>query len=66
MADFRCSIIEQNFTGMLLKIQGLELWTRFIGDFNASNLLAVFGAAELLEAEVKEVLTILSDLHPVA
>jgi UDP-N-acetylmuramoyl-L-alanyl-D-glutamate--2,6-diaminopimelate ligase len=66
MADYRCGILEQGFEGMNLKIQGDEVWTRFIGDFNASNLLAVFGASELLGATKKEILTILSDLHPVA
>jgi UDP-N-acetylmuramoyl-L-alanyl-D-glutamate--2,6-diaminopimelate ligase len=65
MADFRCSIIEQGFEGMELKIQGEEIWTRFIGDFNASNLLAVYAASELLGAAKKEILTVLSDLHPV-
>lgn len=66
MADYRCGIIEQGFEGMGLKIQGEEVWTRFIGDFNASNLLAVYGASELLGAKKKEILTILSDLYPVA
>jgi UDP-N-acetylmuramoyl-L-alanyl-D-glutamate--2,6-diaminopimelate ligase len=66
MADFRCNIIEQGFEGMALKIQGEEVWTRFIGDFNASNLLAVYAATELLGAAKKEILTILSDLFPVA
>jgi UDP-N-acetylmuramoyl-L-alanyl-D-glutamate--2,6-diaminopimelate ligase len=66
MADYRCNIIEQGFEGMALKIQGEEVWTRFIGDFNASNLLAVYAASELLGAAKKEILTILSDLYPVA
>jgi UDP-N-acetylmuramoyl-L-alanyl-D-glutamate--2,6-diaminopimelate ligase len=66
MADYRCGIIEQGFEGMGLKIQGEEIWTRFIGDFNASNLLAVYAASELLGAAKKEILTILSDLFPVA
>jgi len=66
MADYRCGIIEQSFEGMGLRIQGEEVWTRFIGDFNASNLLAVFAASELLGASKKEILTILSDLHSVA
>ena len=66
MADYRCNIIEQGFEGMGLKIQGEEVWTRFIGDFNASNLLAVYAASELLGAAKKEILTILSDLHPVS
>ena len=66
MADFRCNLIEQSFEGMGLKIQGEEVWTRFIGDFNASNLLAVYAASELLGASKKEILTIMSDLHPVS
>ncbi len=65
MADYRCKIIEQGFEGMHLKIQGEEVWTRFIGEFNASNLLAVYAASELLGAAKEEILTILSDLHPV-
>jgi UDP-N-acetylmuramoyl-L-alanyl-D-glutamate--2,6-diaminopimelate ligase len=65
MADYRCGIIEQGIEGMALKIQGEEVWTRFIGDFNASNLLSVYAASELLGASKKEILTILSDLHPV-
>jgi UDP-N-acetylmuramoyl-L-alanyl-D-glutamate--2,6-diaminopimelate ligase len=65
MADYRCTIIEQGFEGMGLKIQGDEVWTRFIGDFNASNLLAVFAASDLLGAARKEILTVLSYLHPV-
>jgi UDP-N-acetylmuramoyl-L-alanyl-D-glutamate--2,6-diaminopimelate ligase len=66
MADYRCSIIEQSFGGMGLKMQGEEIWTRFIGEFNASNLLAVYAASDLLGASQKEILTILSDLHPVS
>jgi UDP-N-acetylmuramoyl-L-alanyl-D-glutamate--2,6-diaminopimelate ligase len=66
MASFRCAIIEQDFNGMGLRIQGEEIWTRFIGDFNASNLLAVYGASVLLGASEREVLTILSDLRSVA
>ena len=65
MADYRCIIIEQGFEGMALKIQGKEIWTRLIGDFNASNLLAVYAASELLGADKKEILPILSDLYPV-
>src|SRR5664280_3851007 len=65
MADYRCNIIEQGFEGMALKIQGEEIWTRLIGDFNASNLLAVYAASELLGADKKEILPILSDLYPV-
>ncbi|MGB8489613.1 MAG: UDP-N-acetylmuramoyl-L-alanyl-D-glutamate--2,6-diaminopimelate ligase [Bacteroidales bacterium] len=65
LADFRCGIIEQDFGGMGLRIQGEEVWTRFTGDFNASNLLAVYAASELLGAGKKEILTVLSELTPV-
>ena len=65
IADFRCNIIEQGFEGMLLKINGTEVWTHFIGDYNASNLLAVYGGAILLGASREEVLRILSTLRPV-
>jgi UDP-N-acetylmuramoyl-L-alanyl-D-glutamate--2,6-diaminopimelate ligase len=65
-ADFRCTLVEQSFEGMLLKMMGEEVWTRFVGDFNASNLLAVCAASELLGADRKKILTILSDLTPVA
>jgi len=65
MTDFRASIIEQRFEGMGLRIDGEELWTRFIGDFNASNLLAVYAASVLLGASKKDVLTILSGLYSV-
>ncbi|NMC37989.1 MAG: UDP-N-acetylmuramoyl-L-alanyl-D-glutamate--2,6-diaminopimelate ligase [Bacteroidales bacterium] len=65
MADYRCNIIEQDFTGMGLRIQGEEVWTKFIGDYNASNLLAVYAASELLGAGKQEILTILSDLSHV-
>ena len=65
IADFRCNVIEQDFSGMDLRIQGEEVWTRFIGDYNASNLLAVFAASELLGGNRKEILAILSDLRSV-
>jgi UDP-N-acetylmuramoyl-L-alanyl-D-glutamate--2,6-diaminopimelate ligase len=65
MADFRCNIVEQGFEGMLLRINGRDVWTHFIGDYNASNLLAVYGAAVLLGGTIEEVLTILSTLRPV-
>jgi UDP-N-acetylmuramoyl-L-alanyl-D-glutamate--2,6-diaminopimelate ligase len=51
---------------MGLRIMDEEVWTRFVGDYNASNLLAVYGASSLLGAERNELLRILSDLTPVA
>jgi UDP-N-acetylmuramoyl-L-alanyl-D-glutamate--2,6-diaminopimelate ligase len=47
-ADFSGKIIESDFSGMLMQIDGQEIWFRLIGDFNASNILAVYGAAFLL------------------
>jgi len=66
MASFRGSITEQGFEGMLMKINGTEVWTRFLGDYNASNLVAVYGGSVLLGAGKEEVLTALSTLVPVA
>lgn len=63
MADHRCRIIEQSFEGMLLNIDGTELWTRLIGAHNAYNLLAVYSAALALGAEKEELLVALSQLE---
>ena len=65
MADFRGRIIETHPDGMLLSIDGKELWVHFLGRFNASNLLAVYGAARLLGADRDEVLQAMSMLVPV-
>lgn len=65
MADFRCKVIENHFDGMLLNIDGQETWTRFVGLFNASNLLAVYATALQLGQEKQEVLAIISNLQPV-
>ncbi len=65
MADFRCKVIENHFDGMLLNMDGSEIWTRFVGKFNASNLLAVYTTAIQLGQNKEEVLTIISDLQPV-
>ncbi|WP_372752015.1 UDP-N-acetylmuramoyl-L-alanyl-D-glutamate--2,6-diaminopimelate ligase [Labilibaculum sp.] len=64
-ADFRCQILEKHFTGMLLEMDGVEIWTKFIGDFNAHNLLAVYGAARLLNQNKEEVLKAISELKSV-
>ncbi len=65
MADFRVKIIESLFEGMHLEINGNEMWTPFIGRFNASNLAAVYGSAILLGWDTQEVLVNLSKLNPV-
>jgi UDP-N-acetylmuramoyl-L-alanyl-D-glutamate--2,6-diaminopimelate ligase len=65
MADFKARIIESHFSGMLLNIDNTEVWTRFIGEFNASNLLAVYACARLLGLGKDEILTCLSQMDTV-
>ncbi|MBN2164740.1 MAG: UDP-N-acetylmuramoyl-L-alanyl-D-glutamate--2,6-diaminopimelate ligase [Marinilabiliaceae bacterium] len=65
MADFKARVIENQFEGMHLEIDGNEIWTPFIGRFNVSNLLAVYGASILLGHNKDEVLVALSKLKPV-
>lgn len=66
MADFRGKIMENHFDGMLLQIDQKQVWTHFIGEFNAFNLLAVYGAAILLGQKQEEVLAVLSNLTSVS
>ena len=65
MADYRCRILEQQFEGMLIMIDETQVSTRFVGDYNAYNLLAVYGAALLLGAAKIEILAVISNLYPV-
>ncbi|WP_347838652.1 UDP-N-acetylmuramoyl-L-alanyl-D-glutamate--2,6-diaminopimelate ligase [uncultured Draconibacterium sp.] len=65
MADYRCKVIESHFDGMLLKMDEQEIWTRFVGLFNASNLLAVYASAVELGQDKNEVLTAISNLKSV-
>jgi len=65
MADFKVKVIESHFDGMLISIDGKEVWTHFVGNFNAYNLLAVYGTAISLGADKDEVLRIISMLQPV-
>ena len=64
-ADFKGKIIENRFDGMLLNIDGEEVWVKLIGGFNASNILAVYGVASLLGYEKMDVLKVISSLNPV-
>lgn len=65
MADFKAKVLENQFSGLVLTINGHEVWTRLIGDFNAYNLLAVFAVAQCLEEDAQDVLTVLSALESV-
>lgn len=64
-ADYKAQILENQFTGLLLKMNGNELWVRLIGNFNAYNLLAIYATAELLGLEQMETLQLLSTLESV-
>jgi UDP-N-acetylmuramoyl-L-alanyl-D-glutamate--2,6-diaminopimelate ligase len=64
MADHRARIVENQLTGLHLNIDGHDLYARLIGEFNASNLLAVYTTAILLGEAPLNVLTALSDLEP--
>ena len=65
IADFKAKIIECHFEGMYLDINGKEVGVQFIGKFNVSNLLAVYGAAVMLGKKPEEILVILSTLKSV-
>ena len=65
MADYRARILECHFEGMYLEIDGNEVGVQFIGKFNVSNLLAVYGAARMLGKEPQDILVAMSTLHSV-
>ena len=62
-ADHTCKILEQSIDGMLLRIDGTEVWTRLVGEHNAYNILAIYSAALALGADREEVLVGLSKLQ---
>ena len=66
MADFRCKVLEMLFDGMLLRVNSHDVWVKFLGRFNAYNLLCVYGAAVLLGSDEQEVLQALSALTSVS
>ena len=66
MADFRARILECHFEGMYLEIDGHEVGVQFIGKFNVSNLLAVYGTAIMLGQKPEDILVVLSTLKSVS
>jgi len=66
LADFKAKVLESHFEGMQLDINGREVSVQFIGLFNVSNLLAIYGAACLLGKNPEDVLVVLSTLRPVS
>jgi UDP-N-acetylmuramoyl-L-alanyl-D-glutamate--2,6-diaminopimelate ligase len=65
MADFRCKVVENQFSGLLLNIDNNDVWSKLIGNFNAYNLLAVYATAMLLKEDKVNILTTLSTLNSV-
>lgn len=65
MADYRCKVVENQFSGLLLNIDNQDVWSKLIGNFNAYNLLAVYAIAILLKEDKTNVLTTLSTLGSV-
>lgn len=66
LADFKARILECHFEGMLLEVNGREVAVQFIGKFNVSNLLAVYGAAKMLGKSDEDILIVLSTLKSVS
>ena len=65
-ADYKAQILENEFSGLLLKVNESEVWTRLIGNFNAYNVLAIYATTELLGLEKVEILRIISELESVS
>ncbi|AUP78565.1 UDP-N-acetylmuramoyl-L-alanyl-D-glutamate--2,6-diaminopimelate ligase [Flavivirga eckloniae] len=65
-ADYKAQILENQFSGLLLKVNDSEVWTRLIGSFNAYNVLAIYATAELLGLERVEILRLVSELDNVS
>ncbi|MCX6311016.1 MAG: UDP-N-acetylmuramoyl-L-alanyl-D-glutamate--2,6-diaminopimelate ligase [Bacteroidetes bacterium] len=65
IADFKCRVLENQFSGLQLNIDSVEMWSKLIGSFNAYNLLTVYATAMLLNQDKMNVLTTLSTLGPV-
>ncbi len=63
LCDFKGKIIENQFEGLQLNIDGIDLWCKLVGSFNAYNILAVYGAAILAGQKKEEVLTSLSSVN---
>lgn len=65
MADYKARVLEKSFSGMLLQVQNSEVWVQLIGEFNVSNLLAIYGVAVELGMEHDSVLLLMSQLESV-
>ncbi|WKD85837.1 UDP-N-acetylmuramoyl-L-alanyl-D-glutamate--2,6-diaminopimelate ligase [Polaribacter huanghezhanensis] len=66
IADFKGKVLEKSMSGTLLIVNGTEIWSKLIGTFNAYNLLAIIGTAELCGLEKLEILRLTSELESVS
>lgn len=66
VADFKAKILENSLDGLMLVVDGQEFWSKLIGNFNAYNLLAIYGIASLLGFEKLEILRLMSQLESVS
>lgn len=64
IADFHAIVLENDFEAQLLNIEGVELWTKLIGQFNAYNVLVIYSTAILLGLKKDEIIKVLSQLEP--
>lgn len=64
-ADYKAKVLEEGFEGMSLEMDNTEVFVQFVGRFNVSNLLAVYGAARMMGCDKQEVLVALSTMKPV-
>ena len=64
-AEFKAKIIEHDFSGMQLRIDSIETWVALVGDFNASNVLAVYACTQILGENIDQSLSALSAVEPV-
>lgn len=65
IADYKGKVIESSFSGLLMNIDNIEVWLKLIGNFNANNIMLVYGIAMLLGENKTNILTALSNLNPV-
>lgn len=65
VADFKCKVLENHLNGLLLNLDGTEVWVKLIGSFNAYNVLVVYAISQLLKQNKTQVLTTLSNLNSV-
>jgi UDP-N-acetylmuramoyl-L-alanyl-D-glutamate--2,6-diaminopimelate ligase len=65
MADYKGKVVENQFEGLMMMIDGKEVWSKLIGSFNASNLMLVYGVARELGQDILSALTAISTLESV-